>query len=229
MLSSTLSERGAALGSEPIFEPDPLGIAAAVPFAPAQVLCCADVGPGHDARVVVGSFETAAEGLRRMHGLAGDRLRACASAAAVPDAGERVSLQLAFGSHLREVRARALGGDPGPPAVLDREPEPEVLPHTTPFPHLALLSTAEGIRDVVLWEAIDRALLVRLIGRDEFDLDYWRSRFGGLVALKSALRHEGERGERLRRLEHALGDRYLSFRFVLQNEDLLRSVVEEAP
>jgi len=222
VLSSTRFERGPAVESEVSFQPDPLGIATVVALPPGQVLCFAQV----ESRVVVGGFDTIAEGLRSMRASAGDGLRACASVATAPDADERASFQLAFGAHLRRVRARALGDDPGAPAVLDREPPPDVLPQTTPFPHLAVLSAVEGMRDIVLWEAIDRTLLVRLIGSDEFDLDYWRNRLGRLVELKAALRREGERGEPMRRLEHALGGRYLSFRFVLQNEDLLRDIVD---
>lgn len=141
---------------------------------------------------------------------------------------ERGSLQLAFGRHLSQTRNTTAGTAQQPPILLDGEPDLDGT-HLIAFPHLVVVADAMWVTDRILWEAMEPAVLERLVGRASFDLEYWRKRLGSLITLKAALREGSVRAATspaMRSLCRALTDRYLSFRFVLQHEDLLREVTE---
>lgn len=138
-----------------------------------------------------------------------------------------VSRQLAFAEALRGARGAAFSEEPVAALVCDVEPrEADGL---VALPHLVVVLDGESLRDAILWEALEPTLLERLTGRADFDLGYWRDRLDRLLAVKSSLRERGGDTERgFSQLVDALSGRYLSFRFVLQHEGLMRAVVDGA-
>lgn len=89
------------------------------------------------------------------------------------------------------------------------------------FPHFVVVGTAATTAvDVVLWEVMPRQRLARL-GLKEPTVSWWHDRLDRLALLRQAAR----RGAVPEVLAEAMAERYLSFRFVCEHDELLRQVI----
>lgn len=97
-------------------------------------------------------------------------------------------------------------------------------------PHFLAVPTgpATTVRDLVLWELVSPARLHGLFSTNPDAVDFWQRRVGQLCALRAALRTP-VLAPQLRRLRAALGStRYLSFRFVAEQPELVCAALTAA-
>jgi hypothetical protein len=139
---------------------------------------------------------------------------------------ERRGLIVRFGHHLATVR----GADRHPDATVVLVADTAELPeggNLVAIPHLVASTTETGIKDAVVWEWASPAILDAWRPGRCFDLATWQTRVGRLVRLKGALRRGAVDPVRHDELLGRLEGRYLSFRFVVENEELVAAAIDD--
>jgi hypothetical protein len=131
-----------------------------------------------------------------------------------------LDLQLSFSLHLRRVRASV--GDPLNGAIANRR-------FTAPpgficLPHLVVYVRGRSVLDVVVWELAHERLIEHW-GGSLGAVEFWSNRPEWLVKLKRKVRQNALGSSMTEQeLRRNLQNRYLSFRFVVENDVLLRTL-----